>query len=282
MANKHRRGTRGARKLRQKSAKSPRHEFCGPSCFFYENYMTTYDSLILYPPIFYNSCLQNPCKTTQVLLRLDYLSEGEVFSQDRHRELNWKSLARGQIRDIPAPWSFILASSLFFPYLALLGYAFHAPLLKSCRLIASRGDEHLMIFVVGIVTAPLRLSQQFSCLKLRWLESWYWVIFKITFRLTKNHYKKHHFNKLKAKIVSNIPLEFTCYTNPNGNLKPILMVEEEMGKKFKTRGQNVSSNYYSILIESSYKWFPCWIYHGNRSYISFNPSCHDVISLFIF
>lgn len=40
MANKHRSGTRGPRKLRQKSAKSPRHEFCGPSCFFYENYMT--------------------------------------------------------------------------------------------------------------------------------------------------------------------------------------------------------------------------------------------------
>jgi hypothetical protein len=148
-----------------------------------------------------------------------------ISRKEKSFHRNWKSLARGQIRDIPAPWSFILTSSLFFLYLALLGYAFHAPLLKSCRLIASRGDEHLMIFVVGIVIAPLRLSQQFSCLKLRWLESWYRVIFKITFRLTKNHYKKHQFNKLKAKIMSNIPLEFTCYTNPNGNLKSILMVE---------------------------------------------------------
>jgi hypothetical protein len=135
MANKHRRGTRGPRKLRQKSAKSPRHEFCGPSCFFYENYMTTYDSLILYPSIFYNSCLQNPCKTTQVL-RLDYLSEGEVFSQEL------EVTSKGPNKRYSSPM-------IIYP--------------------------HLLSFL----SIPCFTGMCFSC-----------PSFKLTFRLTKNHYKK--------------------------------------------------------------------------------------------
>jgi len=123
-------------KRRQKSADSQRHKSCGPSCSYTENYMTK-------TLISFNFSTPHLQKSSAKLL---YLLEGDVFSQNHHRNLNWKSLASGQIRDIPASPIIYPRPIISFPCLALLSCAFHT---TSLRWQVSRD-----VCVAGTVITP--------------------------------------------------------------------------------------------------------------------------------